>query len=69
MVLADSEVPIQITHKKILNDELLKAGDKTYLEFKNVLAGKLPFQVHSGSVKAKITYKDQKAEHVFEKKK
>lgn len=58
-----------MTHKKILNDEILKKGDKTYLEFKNILAGKLPFQVHSGTVKATITYKTQQADHIFEKKK
>ena len=31
LVVADSEVPIQMVHKKILNDELLNLGDKTYI--------------------------------------
>jgi hypothetical protein len=48
LVLADSEIPIQMVHKKILNDELLTVGDKTFIEFKKILAGKLPFSIHSG---------------------
>jgi len=45
-----------LTHKKALNDELLEEGDKTYIEFRNILAGKLPFQVFSGTIKATLIF-------------